>query len=74
MWRPANKAALPSPDEFEHARNAISEVEDALKDAQLRVLALTKDLDERKAWIAPIRRLPNELLSEIFISRARWKT
>jgi F-box-like len=74
MWQPANRAALPSLEDFKHAKKAISELEDALKDAlvaleqaQLRVRALTKDLDERKAWIAPIRKLPNELLSEIFI-------
>jgi hypothetical protein len=74
MWQPANKAALPSPGDFKYAKKAIDELEDALKDAlaaleiaQLRVLALTKDLDERKAWLAPIRKLPSELLSEIFI-------
>jgi F-box-like len=74
MWQPADRAALPSLKDFKHAKKAISELEDALKDAlvaleqaQLRVMALTKDISERKAWIAPIRMLPNELLSEIFI-------
>jgi hypothetical protein len=74
MWQPADRAALPSLEDFKHAKKAISELEDALEDALvvleqalLRVRTLTKDLEERKAWIAPIRKLPNELLSEIFI-------
>lgn len=59
MWQPANTAALPSLEDFKHAKKAIVELEGVLKDAlvaleqaQLRVQALTRDLEERKAWIA----------------------
>jgi F-box-like len=74
MWVPANKDALPSMEEMQCARGAIKELEIILQDAvelleraKARVVALTKDLEERHAWIAPVRKLPVEILSEIFI-------
>jgi F-box-like len=67
MWQPANKAALPSSEDFKDATKAITEVEAAIDEAKLRVLTLQKDLEERRAWLAPIRKLPVEILSEIFI-------
>jgi F-box-like len=72
MWAPANKDALPSTEEMQCANGAIKELEIMLKDAVVeqaepRVVALTKDLQERRAWIAPIRKVPFEILSEIFI-------
>jgi len=74
MWVPANKDALPTMEEMQCAKGVIKELEIMLKDAvelleqaKARVIALTKDLEERQAWIAPIRKLPFEILSEIFI-------
>jgi F-box-like len=73
MWSPPNKQALPSQDEIKRARKAIDELESELKvanqvleQAKLRFASLTQDLAERRAWIAPVRRLPFEVLSEIF--------
>jgi hypothetical protein len=74
MWSPANQAAFPSQEETRHAKEAIYQLELVLKDAyelleqaKTRVYKLVGELDKRKAWIAPIRRLPVEILSEIFI-------
>lgn len=74
MWTPANQNALPSQEEIGQARKAIEMVEierkaavEVLKRAQMVVDNLDKDLDIRRAWIAPIRKMPIEILSEIFI-------
>jgi F-box-like len=74
MWVPANKDALPSMEEMQCAKGAIKELEIILQDAvelleraKTRVVALTKELEERQAWTAPIRKLPVEILSGIFI-------
>jgi F-box-like len=74
MWQPAHKATLPSREEVIYAKQAINELELLIKDAyelleqiKSRIFTLTTDLEERRAWIAPIRKLPSELLSEIFV-------
>ena len=73
MWTPVNIDAIPSVKDKFHAIKAISAVEEELRDALLAleraqhlVDSLEKDLRERRAWIAPIRRLPYEILSHIF--------
>ncbi|KIM26512.1 hypothetical protein M408DRAFT_25232 [Serendipita vermifera MAFF 305830] len=77
MWSPADPQALPSQEERKHAIKAITEIESQLKaaqeagpEAQLIVDNLKEELFSRMAWIAPIRKLPSEILSEIFILAA----
>jgi len=73
MWSPANKSALPTPEELNKAKEAINSVQKDLENAmeslvraQLRVDILRKDVEERKAWVAPVRRLTFDALSMIF--------
>ena len=53
----------------------ILHLEAELLEARHRVAALENDIFARKAWIAPIRRLPHEMLSLIFfeLSIDDWK-
>ena len=74
MWSPANPDSIPSLEEEILAKQAIKELEytlkcaiDAVKQAQLYVVSLREQIKIRRAWIAPIRRLPVEILSEIFV-------
>jgi hypothetical protein len=74
MWPPANSHALPSVDETIIIKQAIVTLEDQLTAAvtllqqtQLHIAELQKGLEERRAWIAPIRKVPFEVLSDIFI-------
>ena len=80
MWTPADIDALPSAKDVEPANNAINELEELLKatveafeQARLQIVNLEKELKARRAWLAPIRKLPVELLSEIFIHSSRMK-
>jgi hypothetical protein len=73
MWSPADKSALPTPEELKKAKEVINSVQrdlesamQSLAQAQLRVQIVKKDLEERKAWIAPVRRLTFDVLSMIF--------
>ncbi|KIM29290.1 hypothetical protein M408DRAFT_23072 [Serendipita vermifera MAFF 305830] len=75
MWTPADPDALPSPNEIELTRDAIQQLQDAIQDileqARLRIVPLEKDIEARRGWIAPVRKLPIEILTEIFLySRA----
>jgi hypothetical protein len=79
MWHPANKAASPSQGISYTPKKANGQVKDVLEDtlaalevAQLRVLALTKDLDERKDWLAPIRKVLLSSFPRSLFSGARW--
>jgi hypothetical protein len=74
MWSPPDKNALPSPEEIKHATEAIETLEEALRDAfellkstKQRIATMTKDLEERKGWIAPIRKVPTEVLADILL-------
>jgi hypothetical protein len=74
LWSPANKNALPSLEEVKHARDAIFTLEGALRDAfeliestKLRIVKMTRELEERKGWIAPIRKVPTEVLVDILL-------
>lgn len=82
MWAPADINALPTKEYIYNARQAIFEKEEELAEAlrlleqaQLRVTTLEKELYERKAWIAPIRKLGFDVLSLIFerCSENDWK-
>ena len=73
MWSPADIAAFPTPDDLTRAKSAIQDTEARLQtaiselvEAQRRVTSLERDLSERKAWIAPVRRLTSDALSLIF--------
>ncbi|KIM28491.1 hypothetical protein M408DRAFT_8647, partial [Serendipita vermifera MAFF 305830] len=73
MWAPADIDALPTIEDILNAKNAIKETEAELQDAikalteaQKRVNLLEQSLVGRRAWIAPMRRLPFELLAIIF--------
>lgn len=74
MWTPVNPNALPSQKEVTYTKNAIHELEMAIKDnleiieqAKVRINALKKEIQMRHAWIAPVRKLPTEILAEIFV-------
>ncbi|KIM26585.1 hypothetical protein M408DRAFT_25294 [Serendipita vermifera MAFF 305830] len=72
MWSPADPSDIPAPQDVILAKEAISKLEIALKAAEdalerVQVDALTREIETRRAWLAPIRRLPVEILSDIFI-------
>jgi hypothetical protein len=73
MWPPLNKNELPSPEEIRHAKEVIGTLENALRDAfklkstKLRIAEMQRDLHERKCWIAPIRKVPTEVLTDILL-------
>jgi hypothetical protein len=74
IWEPPNKHALPTPNEARLVKESIELLEIqlqsamvALMRAQLAVTTLQRHIEERRAWIAPIRRLPHDILSNIFL-------
>jgi hypothetical protein len=78
MWPPTNSYALPSVDETRLTNQDIVKLENELAAAitllqqtQLRITELREGLEQRRAWIAPIRKVPFEVLSEIFIICSR---
>jgi hypothetical protein len=75
MWPPSNIQALPSKDDIQQIKQDISSMEQQIVDAQLKIETLRKSVAERKAWIAPIRKLPHDVLSQIFVevSMDEWK-
>ena len=73
MWKPADITAIPTNQDVINATSAIIELEGeleearvTLKQAQLRVANLEKDLRLRRAWLSPVRRLNFDALSRIF--------
>jgi len=83
MWPPRDPYALPSKEEIQEIEADILQLEAELVEAR-RVAALESesgpaalenDIFARKAWIAPIRRLPHETLSLILfeLSIDDWK-
>jgi len=73
MWSPIDKSSLPTPEERKKAKEVIDllqkDLENAMESlvrAQLRVDILRKDVEERKAWVAPVRRLTFDALSVVF--------
>jgi hypothetical protein len=75
MWPPPNIQSLPSKDEVQKIKEEISSMELEIIATELKLEALRKSVTERKAWIAPIRKLPHEVLSHIFVevSMDDWK-
>jgi F-box-like len=75
MWPPPNIHALPSKEEIQQVKEEISSMERQIADAQLKIDALRISVAEREAWIAPIRKIPHEVLSHIFldVSMDNWK-
>ncbi|KIM27081.1 hypothetical protein M408DRAFT_330221 [Serendipita vermifera MAFF 305830] len=83
MWTPENKYALPSGEDIPRAREAIKQLKAEIELASLRVAeaqryldGLVDDLREREAWLAPVRRIPFDILSLIFttVSKMDWRT
>jgi hypothetical protein len=83
MWTPVDITALPTTQDLINAQSAINEVESELKDAllelekaQLRVNQIRQNLWERRAWIAPVRRLAPDVLSLVFefCGEDSWQT
>jgi hypothetical protein len=82
MWVPRDINAIPSSEDLINATNAIDQVEDQLKEAllsleqaRLRVADLEKELEQRRAWISPIRRLNFDVLCRVFefVGEDDWK-
>jgi len=75
MWPRPDPYAIPSKDEIQEIEADILHLEAELVEARRRVAALESDIFARKAWIAPIRRLPHETLSLILleVSINHWK-
>jgi F-box-like len=74
LWSPADKNALPSPEDMKHAKEAIFALKRAInaayklvKNTKLRIAKMKKSLAERKGWIAPIRRIPTEVLIDVLL-------
>ncbi|KIM26583.1 hypothetical protein M408DRAFT_312592 [Serendipita vermifera MAFF 305830] len=72
MWAPTDPNDISSPQDVILAKEAISKLEIALKAAEealeeVEVDTLTREIETRRAWLAPIRRLPVEILSDIFL-------
>jgi hypothetical protein len=79
MWTPVDITALPTEQDLIDAPSTIKEVEIELQDAllaleqaKLRVNRIRQNLRERRAWIAPVRKL----LSIVFelCGEDSWKT
>src|SRR5271170_3764681 len=74
IWEPPNKHALPTPSETKLVEESIESLEIQLQSAmaaltwaQHAVATLQRHIDERRAWIAPVRRLNHDVLSDIFL-------
>lgn len=70
IWEPPNKHALPTLNETRLAQESIELLETQLQSALVAphaVATLQRQIDERRAWIAPIRRLHHDVLSDIFL-------
>jgi len=66
MWSPPDPYAIPSKNEIQKVDADILRLEAELLEARRRVATLESDIFARRAWIAPIRRLPHEVLSLVF--------
>lgn len=76
VWRNSHRSGLPSKDEMENTKLAITNLENSLKEAILnnasdKINELEQELLHRRAWIAPIRLIPVEILSIIFLDTSR---
>jgi hypothetical protein len=78
LWNPPDKYALPTSIEFKVVKESITALESQLEGAMAildlarrNVAVLQQHIDERKAWLAPIRRVPHDILSAIFLDVCR---
>lgn len=75
MWPPADPYSLPSQTEIQDTKNEIEALENELIEAQAILDRLKTALFERRSYIAPIRRLPHDILSRLLLdlSDDDWK-
>lgn len=82
MWVPQKRYASSSEDEKNACLNAICALEFLIQDSTKsnaqsgRAFAqLSQQLEQRRAWLTPVRRLPNEVLSMVIIATCEqdWK-
>jgi hypothetical protein len=77
MWEPADKNGIPNEGDQVHARRAIAQLQmelsaamDLLPAAEPYVREILRAIEGRWAWLSPIRRIPFEIFSVIFIMAA----
>jgi hypothetical protein len=77
MWEPADQNGIPNEEDQVHARRAITQLQmelsaamDLLPAAEPYVREILRAIEARWAWLAPIRRIPFEIFSVIFIMAA----
>ncbi|KIM22081.1 hypothetical protein M408DRAFT_29019 [Serendipita vermifera MAFF 305830] len=76
MRHPIDTNLVPTTEDIENSKYAIEEIEGEIRDLKARLSQLRRELDTHKAWIAPIRRLPFDILSYIFeyCSKQDWRS
>ncbi|KIM25298.1 hypothetical protein M408DRAFT_74576, partial [Serendipita vermifera MAFF 305830] len=74
MRTPTDPNSFLSQEEIINARNVVHELEMAIKEnldiieqAKIRIVALEKEIQAQRTLTASIRRLPFEILTEIFV-------
>jgi hypothetical protein len=75
MWSPEDESSLPKEHERPLAIEAIESLKEELQTTLTRADQLKHEILKRTAWLATIRRIPNELLSLIFVEvcKENWK-
>jgi hypothetical protein len=78
LWNSPDKYAPPTSFEAKVVKESIIALESQLEGAMAildlarrNVAVLQQHIDERKAWLAPIRRIPHDILSVIFFYACR---
>jgi hypothetical protein len=64
MW---NAAIVPKAQQVLLAREAISELKSKLEAVEASAELLRKKIQEKQSWLAPIRRVPADILSLVFV-------
>jgi F-box-like len=74
-WSPEEGSSLPKEHERGPAAQAINSMKEELKITLARADRLKYEILKRTAWLAPIRRIPSEVLSLIFVQACKenWK-
>ncbi|KIM21910.1 hypothetical protein M408DRAFT_29159 [Serendipita vermifera MAFF 305830] len=67
MWPPVDPEALPSKTAIEEIKKEIKSIESEIAAAERVISSLKRSILERQAYIAPIRTLPHEIISDIFL-------
>jgi hypothetical protein len=78
LWKPSHIHAVLTPSEIKLTQESIEILEvqlqnamAALQSAQHAVTTLQRQIDERRSWIAPIRRITHDVGSMIFLELCR---